>query len=376
MSSTKKIIITGGHLTPALSVLPKLRENGWQIIFLGRKYALEGDKTLSTEYRVIKELGIDFVSLTTGRLQRNFSRYTLSSLLKIPLGLIQSFYYLRKYKPNLILSFGGYLALPVAFAGWFLRIPIVTHEQSAVSGLANDLIAKVADKICLSWEKTTTGLPAGKVVYTGNPLRKEIFTPTADNFQNLFNEKLPLVYITGGNLGAHVLNEAMIAILPKLLEKYQIIHQCGETKTYEDYEKLLSFVSSLPPHLQKRYVLKKYIDVKDVGWVLNRADWVISRSGANIVTELAALGKPAILIPLPWAGQNEQLENARLLEKAGTAVIFPQKDLKTENFYKAIELFSKNLDNYRINARAAQKIINFNAADKLVDVVEEVFHAS
>lgn len=376
MSSTKKIIITGGHLTPALAVIPILRENGWEIIFLGRKYALEGDKTLSTEYRVIKELGINFVSLTTGRLQRNFSRYTLSSLLKIPIGLFQSFSILKKHKPDLILSFGGYLALPVAVTGWFLRIPIVTHEQSTVSGLANYLISKLADKICLSWRETEQNFPVRKIVYTGNPLRKEIFTQTSGSGYNLSDEKLPLIYITGGNLGAHVLNEAVLTILPKLLQKYQVIHQCGETKTYQDYERLSSFVSHLPSHLQSRYFLKKYIDLKDIGWVLNRADLVISRSGANIVTELAALGKPAILIPLPWAGQNEQFENARLLEKAGTAIIFPQKDLEGGNFYPTIELFINNLDNYRANSQLAKKIIDFDAADKLVDVIEKVAYVS
>jgi len=150
----KKIVVTGGHLTPALAVIEKLRQDGWQIVFFGRKHALEGDPAVSVEYKILKEQGIPFVNLTSGRLQRSLTRYTISSLLKIPLGLIQSFYYLLKFKPNVILSFGGYLALPVALAGWILRIPIVTHEQSVIPGLATRIITHFAKKICVSWPQT------------------------------------------------------------------------------------------------------------------------------------------------------------------------------------------------------------------------------
>lgn len=142
----KKIVITGGHLTPALAVMEKLREQGWQIVFFGRQHALEGDSSVSVEYQTITKLGISFISLTAGRLQRSFTRYTVFSFLKIPIGFIQSFYYLIKFKPTVILSFGGYVALPVALAGWMLKIPIVTHEQSVVPGLANKIIFKFAKK--------------------------------------------------------------------------------------------------------------------------------------------------------------------------------------------------------------------------------------
>lgn len=363
----KKIVIAGGHLTPALAVITQLQKQDWQILFIGRKYALEGEQTVSVEYRVIKELGISFVSLITGRLQRNFTRYTLLSLLKVPIGFIQSLYYLLQFKPAVILSFGGYVALPIALAGWVLGVPVVTHEQSVVPGLATKIITRFAKKVCVSWKQTMDYLPKNKVIVTGNPIREEVFEEGVN-----LNENLPLIYITGGSLGAHVINEAVAEVLPRLLEKYQIIHQCGDSQVYKDYEKLLNTCYLLPTTLKKRYVLIKYVESSDIGWVLNLADLVISRAGANTVTELAALGKPAILIPLPWAGQNEQLENAQLLEKAGTALILEQKDLTGESLYQCTMTMIQNLKIYQRNLKEAQKLVNPKAGDNLLKVINEI----
>lgn len=362
-------------MTPAMAVIAKLKKEGWEIFFIGRKHALEGDSAVSVEYKIIKELGIPFVSLIAGRFQRSLTRYTFFSLLKIPVGFIQSFYYLSKFKPSLILSFGGYLALPVALAGWILRIPIVTHEQSVVPGLATKIISRFARKVCVSWPQTEKWFSREKVILTGNPIRKEVFMggvkPTHLRGVNL-NETVPLIYITGGSLGAHAINEVVTQILPRLLEKYRIIHQCGNSQIYKDYENLLTTSCQLPATLRNRYFLTKYVESEDIGWVLNNADFVVSRAGANIITELAAKGLPAILIPLPWAGQKEQMENARLLTKAGTAVILPQEKLTGKTLYQCIESLIQNLEEYKMKRKEAQKLVNLEAGDKLVEAVKEV----
>ena len=386
----KKIVITGGHLTPALAVIDELQKDGWQIIFFGRQHALEGDSSVSVEYQTITKLGISFISLTAGRLQRSFTRYTVFSFLKIPIGFIQSFYYLIKFKPTVILSFGGYVALPVALAGWMLKIPIVTHEQSVVPGLANKIIFKFAKKVCVSWVKTMEILrrvypersrgaqdDKSKFVLTGNPIRKDIFNINSRNLGRSipgighFDEKLPLIYITGGSLGAHMINEAVLQVLPKLLEKYFVIHQCGDSQAYKDYDKLLNTSYQLPTTLKKRYILTKYVDSDNIGWVLNKSDLIISRAGANTVTELAALGKPAILIPLPWVGQNEQLENAKLLEQAGIAVILEQKNLAGESLYHWTMTMIQNLSKYKEHGIDAKQLINLQATENLIKVVNE-----
>jgi len=371
---TKKILITGGHLSPALAVIEELKKRKeWKDFFVGRKHPLEGDKALSLEYKTIKKLEIPFFDLKTGRLQRRFTRYTISSLLKIPSGLIQAFSLVAKLKPDIILSFGGYLALPVVVAGWFLKVPIVTHEQTMTSGLANKFIGLLAKKICLSWPETVKSFPKEKVVLTGNPVRREIFNNQQLTISNqLSNENLPLIYITGGSLGAHSINEVILKILPQLLKKYRIIHQCGDSITYQDYQKLDARRYSLDTKLRKRYYLTKFVGLEDIGWVLNNAGLVISRAGANTVTELLALAKPAILIPLPWSGGGEQEKNAKILKNLGSAEVLSQEKLTGETLYQCIESLMQNIGKYKKNAEKGKGLVILNAAEKMVDILEEI----
>lgn len=370
-SVRKKIIITGGHLTPALAVIELMEKCEWEVIFIGRKYAFEGEKTLSAEYRITRKLGLPFISLTSGRWQRNLTRHTFFSLLKIPIGFFQSFYWLIKLHPHLILSFGGYLALPVAMAGWFLGIPVVTHEQAVNPGLANQIINFFAKKVAVSWPETLEKIKGKKIILTGNPIRKEIFAQTPNPKPQIPKNDLPLIYITGGSTGSHAINEVIKNILPQLLEKYNVIHQCGDSQEYKDYEKLLKIKDQLPPLFKNRYFVVKYLDFLEIGSVLKKADLVVGRSGANTITELAALGKPAILIPLPWAGQNEQFENAKILEKAGIAVILEQKNLTGETLYNNINTLSQNLEQYKKNGRKAKELVDLKAAEKILDIMQK-----
>src|SRR3989304_10101442 len=158
MKRFSKIFITGGHVTPPLAVIEEIvyRYPDWQIFFVGRKYAMEGDLTVSEEYRIIRELGLPFLPLVTGRLQRRFTRYTIPSLLKIPQGLLQAWLYVREHKPDVIVTFGGYVGLPVVLAGWLLRIPIISQDETRSVGLANRLVSLLSAKICLSY-----GVPGG-----------------------------------------------------------------------------------------------------------------------------------------------------------------------------------------------------------------------
>src|SRR3989339_499065 len=148
-----KIIIIGGHLAPALSVLEALPKNT-QVLFVGRKYALEGDNALSLEYNTITSLNIPFVGLNTGRLQRKITRFTLFSLLKLPFGIIKSFLILIDFKPDVVVGFGGYVSIPVTFCAFVLRIPVVIHEQTMEAGLTNRLVSRFAKKICISWDSS------------------------------------------------------------------------------------------------------------------------------------------------------------------------------------------------------------------------------
>jgi len=365
-----RIVITGGHLTPAIAVIKKLQQSaGWKILFIGRKQTTEGDQSLSVEFQTISQLGVNFVNINAGRLQRWPTRYSLISFLKIPLGFFQSLFYLFRFRPDVILSFGSYVALPVVLSGWLLRIPVITHEQSFSPGLANRLIAPLSKKIAISWPETARFFPAKKVVLTGNPLRPEILSIS---YKQSAIRHLPAIYITGGSQGAHALNEVVRKALPTLLRKYQLIHQCGPLTRYQDYQKLKAQSEKLKTVLKKRYQLKKWFSSKETADILGQVDLVVSRAGANIITELAFLNKPALLIPLSFG--REQQENADRIAQTGLVKILSEEKLTPKSFLTAIKEMMENLGEYQKKGQKAKKMIHSQAAGKLIAEVKKCGH--
>ena len=370
----RKIVITGGHLTPALAVIDEL--DNWQIIFFGRKKSSEAEKTISVEAEIIPEKEIPFIPIITGRLTRQLNRHTFKTWLKIPIGILQAFYWLLRLKPNIVLSFGGYVSVPVVLAAWGLRIPVVTHEQTTVKGLATRINVRFAQKIAISWPQTASEFPKDKVVLTGNPIRKEIFRVDKEIWQTLaFDKFLPLVFITGGNQGSHLINETVRKALPELVKKYNLFHQSGHLSASGDFEKLSESREKLPNKLKAHYHVKKYLNVEEMGTLLNKADLVISRAGANTLTELAALGKPSLLVPLPWLYQNEQGKNAQMMVDLGIAEILDQKELSVKKLITGIEKMMANLKIYQKNSFQAKKMIKHDSAKRIVTLVEETARA-
>ena len=356
----------GGHFAPALAVIENLPKS-WEVLVVGRKYVFEGDQSLSLEFQTATKLGIPFKPLTTGRLQRKFTRYTVNSLLKIPVGLTQATAILSKYEPNIVLSFGGYVSVPIALAAFILRIPVVVHEQTLEAGVANKLVAKFARKICISWEESGRFFPQSKTILTGNPLRKE-FLHGANRQEK--TAQMPTIYVTGGSSGSHAINVLIEGCIEKLLDKYKLIHQVGEASKYNDFERLIKLREDLPSGLKERYTLVKFIEPAKVADYLLEADLVISRSGMNTVTELMCFGNPAILIPLPYGQHQEQLKNAAFMKKVGLAEIAEQNTLDHEALYLLVEKMFANIDKYKKNQSAAQKLIKTDAADKIIKVVK------
>lgn len=249
------IIICGGHLSPALAIIEKLKSINifsYSLFYFGRKSALEGDDSLSLEYITAAKLAIPFYCLISGRLQRSISSYSLTSLLKIPVGFIQSLYYVYKLKPDIVISFGGYVALPVCIAAYIKGVPILTHEQTHVLGLSNRIIARFAEVVCLSWEHTAKVPPGTKTIYTGLPIRKAIKSVTNKKFISIGNSKLPLIYITGGSLGSRSINQVVQQILPTLLKRFRIFHQTGTANNNADYNRLNMIKNSLTDWEKKK----------------------------------------------------------------------------------------------------------------------------
>ncbi len=336
-----KILITGTHFTPAQAVIEELQKiPDVQIVYIGRKKTMEGDSTLSVESQVFSRLHVKFLDLVAGRFQKNFNIYTISSLLKIPVSLVLALYYLIKEKPDVILSFGGYIGVPVVICGWSLSVPIIIHEQTLVAGLANKISALFASKIAVSFKEHPL-IDSDKVIFTGNPLRKELFKKDEKNISEEFRKIIkkakdagkPIVLITGGNQGSHTINQTLMDLIPKVIQKNIVIHQTGDSK-FKDFEKLNELRETLVE--KGNYLIKKWIDVADWAFVLQNCDTVISRAGVNTLSEIAYLQKKAIVIPFPFLYQNEQVKNAKYFSKLKFIKVLYEENLTSGNLLKML----------------------------------------
>jgi UDP-N-acetylglucosamine--N-acetylmuramyl-(pentapeptide) pyrophosphoryl-undecaprenol N-acetylglucosamine transferase len=360
----------GGHFSAALAVIKQMPKD-WKIQLVGRKYTFEGDDALSLEYQTANRLGLPFETITTGRLQRKFTTHSLVSLSKMPLGFTQARGIIKRFQPDVVLTFGGYVSVPVVLSAAFLRIPIVVHEQILHAGLANKIAARFAAKVCISWEQSAPYFPKEKTTLTGNPLRKEFLEQGKRNKSD--NEsKIPVIYITGGSGGAHGINVLIEECLEELVEKYTVIHQTGDAKEYGDYKRLMSLRDQLKGEKWERYVVKKFIEPEKVFAILDDADLVITRSGINTVTELLYLGKPSLLIPLPYGQHNEQLTNAQFVKKIGLGEVVDQLTSTPESLLQKIDEVISHLAKYRANKEKALSFIHSDAAEK---IIKEVVYA-
>jgi len=349
MKST--IAFTGGHHNSALEVASSLKKEGYGIIWFGHKFASSGDKSLSAEYQEVTKNNIKFLELKTGRFYR---RLGFTEWLKIGFGFLQALVYLIKYRPIFIFSSGGYLSVPIVIVGWILHIPSITHEQTVVAGWANKAIAPFTKMILLTHKSSLSNYPEGKSQVVGLPIRKEILL---SKYTKKFSPRL--IYVTCGKQGSHIINQALFPIIPKLVEKYTVVHQTGANTTTKDIEKARRLKERLG-RLGDRYQHAPYFFTEDAATYLRSADIVVSRSGAHNSYELMILGKKAVLIPIAWVSHNEQLLNARLVAKETGSLILEEKDLTPESLYEAIaklSRISKIKPKIKLPTDATQKIV-------------------
>lgn len=359
-----KILITGGHVTPALAIIDELKNQ--EIVFVGRKYALETEQSLSLEYKEITSRKINFINLTSGRITRLLSAKTFFSLLRIPIGFVQAFSVIKNESPDIVLAFGSYLSVPIVFWAAIFGIHIFIHEQSITPGIANKITSLFAKKVFISFEQARPYFPQNKVVLTGNPIRKSILK----TFQKPFEIKNygQAIFVTGGSLGSHSINEHIKALLKELLENFVVIHQVGDIKEHNDFQILTKLRDSLTPRLKEKYFIKQHFLENEIGYVYSVSDIVVGRAGANTFFELLTLQKPAILIPLPWSANNEQLKQAQLFQQAGVGEVFNQTD-SSEQLLNLIKKMLKNVDSYRNNFKNLQSLYKSNAAEIITKTI-------
>ncbi len=372
-----KILVCGGHLTPALAVIDFIQAAHPQdkLMFVGTGWTQKTNRQISQEEQEVTQRGVPFAKMSAVKLTELKSLWFPIEFIKLIGSVFQAAKIICRYRPQVILAFGGYVAIPVTITAWLLRIPVVTHEQTRATGLANQIIARFARKVAISHGESSKFFPHHKVVLTGNPIRSQLFTTRATKPQWLtspLSESYPLLYITGGNQGSQILNDTISQILPQLTTKWTVIHQCGNPTATSDYQKnLLALRNQLPSSKQQRYFVQPWVDTTELAWIYRHAAGVISRAGANTVDELAHFHLPSILIPLPFAHHQEQLLNAQALAKKRVAVIIPQRKLNPEVLLKKTTWLRNQFDQIRKKFPQEETSQDL-AAEKIYEVLQKV----
>ena len=356
---------TGGHVLPAMAVLEVLAARGIAIdpLWIGSVSGVEGETA--------RHAGIPFAAIQTGKLRRYVDRKTPADLARIPVGLGQAWNLLRRHRPDVVLGTGGFVSVPTVLAA-ARSIPVLTHEQTAILGLATRITMRFADVLAVSYEETAR-LAAGsraraRVVVTGNPVRPSLLDGDVDRGRSAFGftPDLPVVYVTGGARGASPLNDRIGALLPDLLVRTQMLHQTGPAGANDDAQAARARRATWPEEIQRRYQVREYVR-DEMADVYAAAALVIGRAGAGTVAELARLGKPAILIPLPGTGGDEQTHNARLLADAGAAIVLPQAEATPDRLRTEIKRLLADPETLATMSARARAIGRSDAADRLTD---------
>jgi UDP-N-acetylglucosamine--N-acetylmuramyl-(pentapeptide) pyrophosphoryl-undecaprenol N-acetylglucosamine transferase len=355
---SKKIVITGTHLTPALELIRQLqndRKINWQIIYIGRRYNSSTSVKKSIESEIIPKLGIKFYSIPCGKLDRKYLPNTLLGIPKTIKGFYQARKIIHQNKPDLIISFGGYVSVPVIINAYFLRIKSITHEQTLTNSLTTKINSFFVNKIALSFDnqKQIDTLPKNKTVVTGNLIRYQLLL---ENDKKLIKTNKPIIYVTAGNQGSHFINLVIKKSLDKLTHSF-IVHQTGDSD-FPEFKKLEKDHSS--------YRAFPYLETLKTAWLLKNADIIISRSGANTSQELSIFKQRSILIPLIKSQQDEQLLNAKWLRKQlpNETIIISQDRFTKKTLLRSIQ----KLRTVKKTSRKVKVAPNF----KLLKLIHEI----
>lgn len=351
----KRIILTGGgtagHVTPNIALLPSLRKAGYEVSYIGSYNGIE--KTLA------EEQGIPYYGISSGKLRRYLDIKNFTDPFRVLKGCHEARRLMKKLKPDIVFSKGGFVSVPVVLAAKHYRIPVIIHESDMTPGLANRLSIPSASKVCCNFPETIKHLPEGKAVLSGSPIREELLKGSKEaglSFAGLSNHK-PVICIIGGSQGSAAINQAIRSILPDLLKSYQIIHLCGKGNMDRALTQTVGYA-------QFEYVGD---ELKDV---FAASDLVISRAGANAICELLALRKPNILIPLPLtASRGDQLLNAASYEKQGFSKVLQEESVTGKLLLDTIHEVYASRDTY---IEAMKQSSQTNGIQVIMELIEEL----
>lgn len=357
---------TGGHIFPIIAVVEAIREKigaDTEFVYFGSGSELE--------QRVMKRAGIGSKHIISGKFRRYVSFRNVIDFFKLPIGIVQSLWLLLFYMPDAVFSKGGYASVPVIVVAWLYRIPILIHESDARPGLANRWLARLAKRVAISYPTAAQYFPAGKTALTGVPVNNDLLGGSAVAARTQFHlsESKPTVLVLGGSQGSQAINRAVVKILPKLLFHAQVIHQTGEAN-YERIVHLAAEYGAKPGY--GGYITLPFIEPETLKDVLALADAVVSRAGATSIAEIAANGKPSILVPLASAANDHQRMNAYEIAAVGGALVLEESNLGETILFENIE---KILFDQQLKTSIAEKIRLFyhpEAAEKIATGLIEI----
>jgi len=318
----KRIVLTGGgtagHVTPNMALIPRLLEDGWDVHYIGAANSVE--QNLISQFP-----SVTYHTVAVGKLRRYFDLKNFSDPFRVIKGVFQAQAIIRKLKPQVVFSKGGFVSVPVVYGAKLNGVPVVTHESDMTPGLANKLSLPFTTVQCCTFPEAVKHCK-GKGVYTGTPLRPEIFSGSREKGRKFFglDDTKPVIMVVGGSSGARAINEAVVAALPQLTQNFQILHLCGKGN-------LNATLEGTPGYVQCEYLNNEMADAYAC------ADILISRAGSNALCEILALKKPALLIPYPMgASRGDQIMNAESFEKRGFSHVLDQDKMTPDALVSAV----------------------------------------
>lgn len=349
----KKIIMTGGgtagHVNPNLALMPKLKQLSYEIKYIGSKDGIEKE--------IIEKAEIPYFPIASGKLRRYFDLKNFSDPFKVGAGFFQSLAILRRENPDIVFSKGGFVSVPVVAAARFLKIPVLAHESDLTPGLANRLASRFVDKLLVTFPDTLAKI-GEKAILVGSPIREDLFKGDALLAKKNagFTEVKPVLLVMGGSIGSVKINTSLRRILPELLNTFNIIHLCGKNN-------LDKGLITTPGYKQYEYVVE---EMKDI---LNAADIIVSRAGANSIFEFLALKKPNLLIPLSMSSsRGDQIENAESFSTNGYSMVLNEENLNDVSLKINIERLFEEREEF-INAMKGSEL--GSATDKIIELIEK-----
>ena len=358
---------TGGHVYPALAVAQQLQQHyNADILYLGSDDGLET--------RLVPAAGLRLEAIQAGKLQRFVSWSTVKGVVRIPVGMAQAVKIVRAFRPDVAFTSGGYVAVPAGLASRITNTPLLMHQQDVSPNLSNKLLAPLATRISVAFADSLRYFPAQKTVQLGNPIRQAILDVRSISSQQARKElglasDVPLMLVTGGSQGARHLNQNVCRALPELLKQCQVLHISGNSLFNETRELAEQTLADVESETRQRYRLEPYMD-EEMPLALQAADIVLCRSGASSLSELAVLGKPGLLVPLPPAiGGSPQETNAAMFQREQAGEVILNNLLKPELIIERVTYILSQPARLQAMSEAASKLAKPNATGEIVETI-------